>query len=317
VRFLASLPRLTLLLVGAAGMVSCTEKDDAPGGGTRPRIGVSLLTMTNPFFKEMADAMEAEGKRRGFDVLVTAGELDPARQRDQVQDFLVRKVSAIVLSPCDSRSVATSISEANAAGVPVFTADIACLEPGVKVVSHVATDNLEGGRLAGRKVVEALGGKGKVAFIHHPEVESALQRGRGFREELAKAPGISLVATLPGAGDKAKSRAAAQDLLQAHADLDAIFGVNDPTALGAIAAIEGAGRAGRVKVVGFDGQPEARQAIKDRKLLATVLQYPRQIGEKTIEAIARYMAGEKVPPETLIPPGLYAEADAAKDPDLR
>jgi ribose transport system substrate-binding protein len=308
-----------LLLAGAAGMVSCTKKDGPPGEGAAPRktIGVSLLTMTNPFFKEMADAMEAEGKKRGFEVLVTAGELDPARQRDQVQDFLVRKVSAIVLSPCDSKAVGTSIAEANAAGVPVFTADIACMAPGVKVVSHIATDNLEGGRIAGRKVVEALGGKGKVAFIHHPEVESALQRAKGFREEIARAPGISLVATLPGGGDKARSRTAAQDILQAHADLDAIFGVNDPTALGAIAAIEQAGRAGRVKVVGFDGQAEARQAIKDGKLLATVLQYPATIGEKTIDAIARYMTGEKVPAETLIPPGLYREEDAKKDPGLR
>jgi ribose transport system substrate-binding protein len=273
--------------------------------------------MTNPFFKEMADAMEAEGKKRGFEVLVTAGELDPARQRGQVQDFLVRKVSAIVLSPCDSKAVGTSIAEANAAGIPVFTADIACMAPDVKVVSHVATDNLEGGRLAGRKVVEALGGKGKVAFIHHPEVESALQRAQGFREEIDRAPGISIVSTLPGAGDKARSRAAAQDILQAHPDLGAIFGVNDPTALGAIAAIEEAGRSGKVKVVGFDGQPEARQAVKDGKLHATVLQYPGRIGAETIDAIARYMAGERIPPQTLIPPGVYGKEDAMKDPDLR
>src|SRR6266508_1106045 len=112
-----------LLVVGSAG---CDKKDDGKtnsGSQTKakPVVGISLLTMTNPFFKEMADAMQAEGARQGYEVVVTAGEFDPARQKDQVKDFLVRKAAAIVLTPCDSKSVGTAIIEANQAGVPVFT----------------------------------------------------------------------------------------------------------------------------------------------------------------------------------------------------
>jgi ABC-type sugar transport system substrate-binding protein len=152
--------------LAALGLASCGHSEK-PSSASRT-IGVSLLTMTNPFFKEIADTMEAEGKGRGFSVIATARELDPARQKDQVKDFLVKKVSAIVLAPCDSKSIGTSIAEANAAGVPVFTADVACMAPGVRVVAHVATDNLEGGRLARRAMVEMLGGKGKVASSTTP-----------------------------------------------------------------------------------------------------------------------------------------------------
>lgn len=304
---------LFLTLATVAGAISCTPRPEAP----RQTIGVSLLTMTNPFFTEMAEAMKEEGAKKGFEVIVTAGEKDPAKQKDQVKDFLVKKVSAIALSPCDSQSVGTAIAEANQAGIPVFTADIACLAQGVRVVTHVATDNLEGGRMAGREMVQLLGGKGKVAILDFPVVESVLLRAKGFREEIAKAPGITIVAVAEGGGDKAMSRAAAQDILQSHQDLDAFFSINDPSALGAIAAIEEARRSDRVKVIGFDGQPEARQAIKDGKLHATIMQYPKIIGAMTIDAIAQYMQGGRLPAETLIPAGVYRKADALKDRELK
>jgi ribose transport system substrate-binding protein len=326
VRSLLTVP-LALLLLGGAGLgcnrddksksTAATSPSTAVGGKGGPLVGVSLLTLSNPFFKEIADTLQSEGAKRGYEVVVTSGELDPARQKDQVKDFLVRKASAIVLTPCDSKSVGIAIADANAAGVPVFTADIAATAEGVKVASHCATDNLEGGRVAGRAAVEALGGKGRVAIIDHPEVESGMMREKGFLEEAAKAPGIQVVAKLPSSGARDRAFAAAQDILQSHPDVDAIFAVNDPTALGTLAALEKAGKAGRVKVVGFDGQPEAKRAVKDGKLYATVMQYPRRIASVTIENIARYMSGEDLPPQTLIAPALYRQSDANADPELR
>ena len=213
---------VALSLVLAAG--GCKQRDQSSatssqsGGGTppaantgaagaKPLIAVSLLTLTNPFFKEMGNAMEAQGAKQNFQVEVEAGELDPARQKDQVKDFLVRKAAAIVLTPCDSKSIGTAITEANQAGVPVFTADVASTAEGAKVVCHVATDNLDGGRVAGRAVVEMLGGKGNVAIIDHPEVESGLMREKGFEEEVAKAPDIKIVVKLPGSGARIRASA--------------------------------------------------------------------------------------------------------------
>jgi ribose transport system substrate-binding protein len=318
---------IMLILATCVGALSCDNKDHdktktadttQPGAAKpKPLICVSLLTLTNPFFKEMADTMQAEGQKRGYQVDVTSGEFDPAKQKDQVKDFLVRKAAAIILTPCDSKSIGTAIEDANAAGTPVFTADVAATADGVKVVSHCATDNLEGGRVAGRAVVEALAGHGKVAILDHPEVESALMREAGFLEVLAQSPGIVLVAKLPSEGARDRAFSATQDLLQSHPDIDAIFAVNDPGALGAMAALEKAGKLSQIKVVGFDGQLEARQAIKAGKLYATVMQYPKEIASVTIDNITKYLSGEDVPKKVLLPPKIYRKADADTDAELK
>ena len=283
----------------------------------KPIIGVSLLTLTNPFFKEIGDTLQAEGAKHGYEVIVTSGDQDPSKQKNQVKDFLVRKASAIVLTPCDSKSIGTAIAEANAAGVPVFTADIASLSDTAKVVCHTATDNYDGGRVAGKAMVEALKGKGKVAIIDHPEVESGLLREKGFEEEIAKSPDIQVVAKLAGGGARDRSFAVAQDLMQSHPDLTGIFAINDPSALGAIAAFEKAGKLSGISIVGFDGQPEARQAIKDGKLYGTVIQSPHDIAASTIDSIAHYMAGDDVKPTHLIATTLYRAAEAKADATLK
>ncbi len=214
----------------------------------------------------------------------------------------------------DSRSIGTSIAAANAAGVPVFTADIAVLAEGVNVVCHVASDNVAGGRLAAKAVAEALKGRGEVAIIDHPEVESVIQRVSGFEAELAaKYPDVKIVAKLTGRGMKDTAFRTAEDILQAHPDIDAIFGINDDSALGALAAVEKAGKAGQVVIVGFDAVPEARAAIADGKIFADVIQQPKEIGRRTIEAVADYLAGGQVAPKVLIPCDLFTREAANRE----
>ena len=296
---------------------SCGQKPaDAPK--TKGTIGLSVLTLTNPFFKEIADKMTEEAAKSGYAVAVVSGEFDVARQQNQVKDFIVQKVAAIVLTPCDSKAIGPAIQEANAAGIPVFTADIACLAPGVKVVSHIATDNFGGGKEAAKAMVEALGqAGGKVGILHHKLVESCILRVDGFREVIQQHPKIQIVSELPGGGVKDQGYKAAEDMLQAHADLAGIFAINDPSALGARAAIEKAGKANQVKLVGFDGQLEGKQAIKEGKIYADPIQFPDRIGVETVRTIFKHLSGEPVPPQTLIPTALYRKADAEKDPALQ
>jgi ribose transport system substrate-binding protein len=318
---------VALMLWLAAGCSKSSETSETTGPGktatetpgAKPKavIGVSLLTMANPFFKEMGDAMAAEGKKHGYEVIVQAGEMSAETQKNQVNDFIVKKVNALILCPCDSRAVGTTIQEANKAGIPVFTADIACLDKTAKVVAHVATDNYAGGKLAAQAMIEALGGKGKVAIIDHPEVESVLLRTKGFKEVMAGEKGIQIVQTLPGGGQRDTAYKAAQDILEKNPQLDGIFAINDPSALGAVAALEKAGRLDTVKVIGFDGQPEAKQAIKEGKIYADAIQFPAKIGALAVQTIAKYMAGETVSSEILIPTGLYKKADAEKDASLK
>lgn len=311
----------TRRLAGLLGLVLGAGLFSGFAAEKRPQIGVSLLTLTNPFFRDLGEAMKTEADRFGMEVVLVSGEFDAARQRHQVADFIVRRVAAIVLSPCDSKAVGTTIAEANRAGIPVFTVDIASLGGG-KVVSHVATDNLGGGRLAAQALIEALGGRGKVAILDHPEVESVLLRTRGFEEELArqkreKGVTLTVVAKLPGGGTKDRSFKAAEDLLQAHPDLDGIFAINDPSALGAVAALEKAGRLDRVKVVGFDGMPEGKAAIRAGQVYADPIQFPDRIGRTAVQQIRKYLDGDDVEAEVLIPTALYRKADADRDPTLR
>jgi ribose transport system substrate-binding protein len=253
-----------------------------------------------------------------MEVVAVSGEFDPSRQYGQVKEFIVKKVSAIVLTPCDSKAVGAAIKEANAAGIPVFTADIACIDPQAKVVCHVATDNYAGGREAAKAIMKGLGNKGKVAIIDHAVVESVMMRTKGFRDELAEAKSaIQVVGSYPGKGSKDESFKVTQDVLTANKGLAGIFAINDPSALGAYAAVEKNGLAGKVLIVGFDGQLEGKQAIKEGRIYADPIQFPDRIGRETVAAIVKYTAGEKVPPQVLIPTQLYFKEDAAKDPALR
>ena len=321
-------PPFHLLLV-AGLLLGCSKPEDAPsqtGGAEAQSKGViaySTLTSNNPFFNVIASNLEAEANAAGYEVIVVSCEEDPKRQSDQIKDFIAQQVAAIVLNPSDSYSVGPAIEEANKAGIPVFTCDIKCLAEEPKVVSHIATDNLQGGRLAGEAIIEALGAQGgKVLILDKREVESCILRVRGFKQAIdahnaGRTSGkIEIVAELPGAGQKIQGRQTTQTALQSHLDLAGIFAINDPSALGAYSALEEAGKADQVKIIGFDGQPEGKRAIKEGKIYADPIQFPGQMGRQTAKTIVAYFNGEEVEKEQLIPTQLYRRADALKDPDL-
>jgi ribose transport system substrate-binding protein len=320
---ITSSPRLplfiSLLLLAAVG---CTGGVDR-AGGKKGTVGVSVLTMTNPFFQVIADNLNRELNAAGYDVVIVAGEFDVAKQGQQVRDFITAGHAAIVLCPCNSLGIGPVIEEANKSGVPVFTADIANLSQQGKVVSHIASDNYGGGKQAAYAMIEALGRRGgKIIILHYPAAESCLLRVQGFTEVIKtyneKNPEakIDIVAELPGDGAKDKGYKATEDALQAHPDLAGIFAINDPSGLGARAALEKAGKADQVVIVAFDGQPDAKQAVKEGKIYAHPIQHPDKIGIQTAQTIIKYLAGEEVPKEQLIETDLYRQADARKDPEL-
>lgn len=294
-----------------------------PAGKSNPKIGVSLLTLDNPFFKVIGDNVTSSGKEHGYDVTVVSGEKDVAKQGNQIKDFIVQGVSAIVLSPCDSKSIVPIIQEANKAGIPVFTVDIPCNEPGVKIVTQIATDNFGGGKEAAEAMIEALGeAAGPVAILHFKQAESCQLRVKGFKEviEAHNASGkakIDIVAELEAGGAKDQGYKATEDALQANPNLRGIFAINDPSALGARAALEKAQKTAQVIIIGFDGQPEGKQAIKDGKIYADPIQFPDKMGVQIVDAIIRHSKGEELPAQMLIPTRLYRQADAEKDPELK
>jgi ribose transport system substrate-binding protein len=283
-----------VLLIGA-----CRESTTKSAPKNHKVIGVTLLTMQHQFYQELRAGLEEEAKKHGYELLVSAAEMDATRQSNQIDEFIVQKVDALIVCPCDSRTVGTSIDAANKAGIPVVTADIASNSTIGKVTSHIASDNIQGGRKAAQLMIKALGGKGSVAILSHPEVMSVSDRVKGFKEELAKNPGIKIAAELSCEGKRDKAVKVMEDLLQSNPDLSGVFGINDDSALGALAAIEAAGKSGKVKIVGYDATPEARSKIKAGAIYGDVIQQPRQIGILTIGAIKEIFDGRT--PASVIP----------------
>ena len=295
---------------GNSSSTSSSSSSAAPASGKT--IGVSIQNREAQFYQDMESGMKAEAAKYGYALLVVDASRDNTKQQSQVEDFISQKVAAIVLTPYDSQAIGSAIAEANKAGIPVFTADIASTSKDGTVVSHIASDNVQGGAQAAKLMCAGIPGKsGSVAIIDEPEVTSVQDRVKGFKAGLAAGcPGVKIVADIDGGGERARANNSMEDVLQSHKDLKGVFGINDDSALGAAKAIEAAGLKGKVIVIGYDATPEARTAIKDGSMYGDAIQHPDQIGSKTIDAINSYFAGTKPPAKISVPVGTYTAADA-------
>ena len=314
---------ITAVAVAAGLMTSCSGGGEASASADKT-VAVLVQTTVNPFFLDFAEAAKAE-LGDGYQVIVLGGDNNADKQAKQVKDLIVRKVDALLITPCNANAVGSPIREANAVGIPVFTADTACLSDDAKVVNHVATDNYAGGKLAGQAMIEALGGKGgKVLILDYEQAESCQERVRGFREvidghnkDAANANRqIEIVAQLPSQAEEAASQKQTKDALKANRDLVGVFAINDPAALGAVSAIEEEQLQEQIKVVGFDGQKIGKLAIRDGRIFADPVQFPRLMGKKSASFIKAHFAGKPVPAQELIAPELYYQKDAEADPSL-
>jgi ribose transport system substrate-binding protein len=318
------LKRLTLSLAVAAAalLAACssnsagnsnqTASSGAPSGPAAKTIGVSIQDLEAQFYQQMEAGMQAEAKKYNYRVVFVDANRDSAKQQSQVEDFVSKKVDAIVLTPYDSQAIGSAIAEANNANIPVFTADIANASKQGKVVAHVASDNVQGGEMAATLMCKAVGGSGEIAILDEPEVTSVQDRVKGFKLGITqKCPNVKIVSEVDSGGTRDKANSDMSDILQAHKNLKGIFGINDDTALGAMTAIRAAG-VSNIAVVGYDATPEARTAIKNGQMYGDAIQYPDKIGALTIDAIHDYFAGKKVAAHVAVPVGTFTKADAAK-----
>jgi ribose transport system substrate-binding protein len=277
------------------------------GGGDGPLVGVTLLNKQDVFYQDLEAGMREAAAEMGIRLLVQSAEKDLSAQTAQIENFIVRGVEAVVACPVDSRGIAQVLGRARAEGVAVFTADIAA--EGVEVVSHVASDNVQGGRLAGEFLAGLLEGEGAVAVVDHPEVTSVQDRVAGFLAVVDAAPGLTLAARPSALGRRDMALDVATNMLQAHPEIRGIFAINDETALGVLQALQALGRAD-VVVVGYDAIPEARDAIRSGgPLKADVVQHPRAMGRQVIETVAAHLRGETVPALQAVEVGMLTRAD--------
>jgi ribose transport system substrate-binding protein len=311
-RSLAFLCVLSLVACGGSSSTSTSGDASSPAASGGKTIGVSIQNREAQFYQDVEAGMKSEAAKYGYTVNVVDASRDNSKQQGQVEDFISKSVSAIVLTPYDSQAIGSAIVEANNAKIPVFTADIANASSQGKVVSHIASDNVQGGGQAGKLICAALGSAGgSVAIIDEPEVTSVQDRVKGFKAALAATcPSVKIVADIDGGGERAKASSAMDDIMQAHKDLKGVFGINDDSALGAARAIDAAGSKGKIAVVGYDATPEAQVAIKGGSMYGDAIQHPDQIGAKTIDAIHDYFSGKTPPARVAIPVGTFTKANA-------
>ncbi|MHB8140523.1 MAG: substrate-binding domain-containing protein [Vulcanimicrobiaceae bacterium] len=309
----ASLIVLLAACSHSAGQAGATASPGATTARATKTIGVSIQNREAQFYQVMETGMQAEAKKFGYKLEVVDANRDNARQQSQVEDFISQKVNAIVLIPYDSQAIGSAIAEANRAKIPVFTADIASTSKIGKVLSYIASDNVQGGVKAADLLCKGIGGKGEVAIIDEPEVTSVQDRVKGFRRELkAKCPGAKIVADVDAGGQRDRAASDMSDVLQSHPHVKGVFGINDDSALGALTAVQQAGLVGKVAIVGFDATPEARTAIAKGQMYGDVVQYPKTIGKLTIDTIHSYFAGKKISRLVHVSVGTFTKADAGK-----
>jgi ribose transport system substrate-binding protein len=216
-----------------------------------------------------------------------------------IENLIQTQVDALCVTPSGSKEIVPAIAKANQAGIPVLILDTRVDEATLgsnHIETFIGSDNYEGGRLAGLYVVEQLSGQAKVVILEGiPGHETGDARLRGFRDAIQGSSGIEIVASQTANWERDQGFNVFQNLMQAHPEVDTLFACSDLMALGALEAIELAGKAGEIRVIGFDALAEARQAIQEGRMLASVAQFSDEMGRLAIENAVRVIRGETLP----------------------
>lgn len=276
------------LFVGCAN----TQEQPAPEKPAEETktIGLAISTLNNPFFVDLEAGAKAKAKELGATLVTLDSQDDSATEMSNVEDLINQGVDLILINPTDSDAVKSAVEAANKAGIPVITLDRSA--NGGEVVSHIASDNVAGGKLAGEYIVELLGGKGNVVELEGvPGASAARERGEGFNAAIAESD-IEVVAKQTANFDRAEGLTVMENILQAQPEIDAVFAHNDEMALGALEAIKASGR--DIIVVGFDATDDAKAAVEKGEMAATVEQLPKEIGSLGVDTAIKLLNGETV-----------------------
>jgi ribose transport system substrate-binding protein len=282
-------------------------------------VAFVLKTLNNPFFIEMQKGAREAADRLGVELVVQAAEreLDVDKQMQIIENLIETRVGALCITPSGSREVVPAIAKANAASIPVVIVDTrvdakAAQEAGIRLDGFVGSDNYEGGRVAGRHLVEVTGGKAQVGLLEGiPGHETGDSRLKGFHDAIKDSPGVKVVASQTANWERDQGFSVFQNMLQAHPEIDALFACSDMMALGAIEAIAAAGKTGRIRVIGFDAVDDARKAIESGTLVASVAQFPSEMGRLAVEDAVAIIRGGRPPAERKVRIELVTKATLA------
>ncbi len=270
-----------------------TPTTPATGDTKEITIGLSMNTQTNPFFVDVKDGVQKAADEHGIKLYITDAQNDPTIQMKDIENLITKKPDAIIIDTCDSDAIVASVEACNDAGIPVFTMDRQ--SNGGEVVSHIGYDAIKSGKIAGQYLADTLGGKGKIVELQGIMGTNVAQnRSAGFNEIIAANPDMEIVATQVADFDRAKAMSVMENILQANSHIDGLYAANDEMLLGALEAIEAAGRLDEITMIGCDAIDDTLEAIKAGKVEATIAEPPFFLGKAILNTAFDYLNGKQV-----------------------
>jgi len=267
---------------------SSTEKEEGKSEGDF-KIGFSISTLNNPFFVTLSEGAQEKADELGVELTVVDAQDNASKQASDVEDLIQQDVDLLLINPTDSQAVAAAVESANSAGIPVITVDRSA--EGGEVVSHIASDNVAGGEMAGEYLLELVGDGALVAELEGiPGSSAARDRGEGFNNVANEA--LDVAAKQTANFNRGEGLTVMENILQSNPDIKGVFAHNDEMALGALEAIEASGK--DIFVVGFDATDDAVKSVESGNLAGTVAQKPDLIGITALETAVAHLKGEDV-----------------------
>ncbi|SDM63001.1 sugar ABC transporter substrate-binding protein [Acetanaerobacterium elongatum] len=277
-----------------AASVSTGTESSAPAASTTKGghvFGYTCMDMTNPFHIAMRDAIKAAVEANGDKLIAIDGAMDQTKQNNAIDDLITQGIEALFLNPCDSKGVKPALEACKAANIPVINVDSGVADTDM-IATFISSNNYQAGKLCGEEMVKLFPDGAKICIIENPLAESVVQRVKGLEDAIkgskVEIVGRKSIATM----DVVLSTA--EDLLQAHPDISAFWGLNDDVSLTILGALQSAGVANKVKVFSVDGSPSAKKSIADKGLYATAAQSPVSIGTKAVECAYSILKGDKI-----------------------
>lgn len=309
---------LTLFLVacGTEGNIEDTENNDSEESYV---FGYTSMTQNNPFFITIEETMREKIEANGDKLITTDPAMDVSLQINQIEDMISQGIDAIFLNPVDWEGIRPALEMLDNAGVKIINYDteVADME---FVTSYVGSDNYNAGYVVGQDVVEKFPNGAKVIIVESVEINSIRTRVKGFEDAISESDNIEVVARQDGRGDLQTSMEVTEDLLIANQDVDVIFGGNDPTALGALAAAQAQGYSGgdSLFIYGVDGSPDLKgELVKGDSLIAgTGAQSPINIAKTSVDVAYQILNGEDYEENIPVDTFLISEENIEEfDPD--
>ena len=269
-------------------------------GKAKRTIGASYMTMNNPYFEVINEEIKAVVENKG-DVLETRDSaMDAEVQAEQVEGFIDEKVDCILINAVDWKAIGSSLKKAKKAGIPVIAVDTLVYDQSL-VDGIVVSDNYKAGAQCAKDLMKRKK-KGKILFLVQSENKSAIDRIKGFKETLEKAGwNYENIGDIECKGQLEVSQPLVENVLTKTKDIDVVVALNDPSAMGAMAALDAEHMLSDVLAYGADGSPEAKTMIYKNRMTATAAQSPRITGKKTVEMLYKILAGKPVESQYIVP----------------